>query len=356
MAPSRVRTWSDCQDSEDPLGALSTRSPELLRLIEYARHVAPTPYSVLIEGETGTGKEVFARGIHVSSARSGPFVPINCSAVPENMFEAELFGARRGAYTGLDTDRPGLLRVAHEGTVFLDEVGDLPASVQAKLLRVLDDRVVRPLGSTDSYTVDVRIIAATHKGLATLVEDGMFRSDLFFRLSATYLRLPPVRERPEDLPTLIGQSLEDATNLQSVGTRTIHPKALAVLIDYAWPGNIRELNNVIATAVLNAQSDVIKIEDLPMRCRERRRRPSDRNRIRFDLPFFEALAEFEREYLADVLRRAKGNLSSASRMCKLSRGALRNKARAYGLLRTGEPPTKATRARVRKPRSTNNDS
>jgi transcriptional regulator with PAS, ATPase and Fis domain len=352
---ARGGTINGLEDLEDPLAELHTRNPELRRLIEYARDIASTSYAVLIEGETGTGKEVFARGIHAASRRRGRFVPVNCSAIPENMFEAELFGARRGAYTGLETERPGLFRIARGGTLFLDEVGDLPSGVQAKLLRVLDDGVIRALGATEWIAVDTRIIAATHKGLANLVDEGLFRSDLFFRLTATYLQLPPIRDRPEDLPMLIGEALDRAAAMQSIPRCSLHPSTMAILLDYPWPGNVRELRNVIATAVLRAANDMVEPEHLPPGCRDRRRSERERRRIRFDLPFFEALEEFEREYIADVLRRCNGNISAASRSCKLSRGALRNKARSYGLLGHTRAQTHS-RERVRRSTTPGDDS
>lgn len=332
----------------DPFSGLVTNNSHMQQIVESARHVAPTPYSVLLEGETGTGKEVFARAIHVASGRSGEFVPLNCSAVPEHMFEAEFFGARRGAYTGLDVDRSGLFKASDGGTLFLDEVGDLPAATQAKLLRVLDDRVVRPLGGTESYMVDVRIIAASHRSLASLVEEGMFREDLFFRLSATHLKLLPIRERPEDLPAFMEQALRKACAMQGIEPRVPDYAASGVLLNYGWPGNVRELNNVIAMAVLNAASATIKVNDLPMRCRERRRVATERAVIRFDLPFFDALAEFERAYISDVLRRTGGNITEAARISALSRGTVRNKARSHGLM-NGAPRSSAPRSRVRRP-------
>lgn len=333
---------------DDPFAAIVTKNSYMLQLIESARVVAPTPYSVLLEGETGTGKEVFARAIHHASGRGGAFVPLNCSAVPEHMFEAEFFGARRGAYTGLDVDRIGLFKASDGGTLFLDEVGDLPAPTQAKLLRVLDDRVVRPLGGTESYQVDVRIIAASHRSLSDLVDEGMFREDLFFRLSTTHLRLLPIRDRPEDLAGFIAQALHTACAMQAIEPRTPDSEAAAVLRKYGWPGNVRELNNVIATAVLNATSATIKVNDLPLRCRERRRDADERARIRFDLPFFDALAEFERAYISNVLRRTGGNITEAARLSSLSRGTVRNKARSHGLI---QGPTRSTRprSRVRRP-------
>jgi len=326
---------------------VSSRNAEMQRQIAQSREIAHTPYTVLIEGETGTGKELFARGIHEESARSGPFVPINCSAVPESMFEAELFGARRGAYTGLDADRSGLFSVAHGGTLFLDEVGDLPSPMQAKLLRVLEDGVVRPLGAGESNQVQVRVVAATHKPLIGLVEAGLFRRDLYFRLSQACIRLPPLRSRVEDLPVLIDQAVAEACELQGVPLRGVGLDARALLLEYDWPGNVRELKNVMAGAVLSCASETITKHDLPPRFVGQLDGRGATVEISVETPFFEALELFEREYLRSLLARADGNISEASRRSGLSRASIRSKARRYGL--TGEPGDTTPRARVRFP-------
>ena len=317
----------------EPISALSgglspTRNRELQRVLDHAAQVATTPYAVLIEGETGTGKERFARAIHAASRRAGPFVPLNCGALPESLFEVELFGARRGAYTGLDIERSGLFVLADRGTLFLDEIADMPLPMQAKLLRVLEDGVIRPLGGTASSVVHVRVLAATNQPLAPLVEQGAFRRDLYFRLSAASLRLPPLRERREDIPVLVGEAIAEACGVQRKPPGGIDPAAMSLLVDYPWPGNIRELNHAVAAGVLSSKAATIHITDLPAAIRARLRDPGTA-----ELPaFFEALAAFERDYLAELLRRASGNLTHASQAARLSRAAIRDKARRYGLL------------------------
>jgi sigma-54-dependent transcriptional regulator len=331
------------------LDRIHTSTGKLRDLVEYAVAVAPTPYSVLIEGETGTGKELFARGIHAASKRTGPFVPLNCSAVPDNMFEAELFGARRGAYTGLEDERPGLFAVADRGTLFLDEVADLPPAMQAKLLRVLEDGEIRPLGATKSMKVDVRIIAATHKYLKPLVDASRFRSDLFFRLSASCIRIPPVRERPEDIPQLVLDAVETACRVQDVPLCKVSDSAMAKLTSFSWPGNIREINNVVAAAVLNARGGTLRSEHFSLSSSPQGIPVVSSTPIAADRPFFEALQVFERAYVSDLLRRADGNVSAAARISGLSRSAVRSKAREYGLIKggdTGNAPRQ--RSRVRK--------
>ncbi len=329
------------------------------RLLQYGARVARTPYAVVIEGETGTGKELFARGIHASSGRGGPFVPLDCSAVPAQMFDAELFGTRRGAYASPDSERPGLFRVASGGTLFLDEIAHLPASTQAELLRVLEDGRVRPPGSDTDIAVDVRVVAATPRSLVGLVEEGRFRSDLFLRLAAVSIRLPPLRERAEDIAMLVRDAVLEACSLQQVPRRMVEAETMALLMTYPWPGNIRELRDVMAAAVLHSTSDTIHPGDLPPNIRtagsvvagEPEPSGGDRGRrVAVDLrqPFFSALEEFESSYLAILLGRTHGNLSEAARQSGLSRSAVRNKARHYGLL--GAPAEReGRRKRVRMP-------
>ncbi|RMH40876.1 MAG: sigma-54-dependent Fis family transcriptional regulator [Deltaproteobacteria bacterium] len=335
-----------------------SRNPKMQRLVDYAVAVAKTPYAVLLEGETGTGKEVFARGIHAASGRPGPFVPLNCAAVPDTMFEAELFGARRGAYTGLVDERPGLLSVADRGTLFLDEIADMPLPMQSKLLRVLEDGEIRPLGGTRSLRVDVRVIAATHRFLKPLVESGRFRRDLYFRLSAACIRLPPLRDRPEDIPLLVDAAVDAACRLQNVPRCSVSRAAINALMQHPWPGNIRELNNCIAAAVLRAQGAPITPPDLQLSPSAPAIRATDAGDRGDDDdeppwmrgPFFDALEAFEARYLRSLLRASRGNLSEASRISGLSRSAIRSKARAYGLLGDGDgAPGVAARQRVRKP-------
>jgi DNA-binding NtrC family response regulator len=331
-------------------GRMRSRNLEMQRLLQYGGRVARTPYAVVIEGETGTGKELFARGLHAASGRPGPFVPLNCSTVPPQMFEAELFGARRGAYTGLDSDRPGLLRVASTGTLFMDEIADLPASTQAKLLRVLEDGRVRPLGATSAIAVDVRVVAASHLSLATMVERDQFRSDLFFRLAAISIRIPPLRERTEDIPVLIRDAITEACALQGVCRRKLDGECMALLMEYPWPGNIRELHNVINAAVLRSQCESVCVDDLPQSLRAPRSPPrANPAALLADRPFFDALAEFESGYIAALLERSEGNISQAARTSGLSRAAIRNKAKLYGII-ASKQALQPRRRRVRKPR------
>jgi DNA-binding NtrC family response regulator len=236
----------------------------LQSIVAEVRKVADTRSNVLLLGETGTGKELFARVIHKSSSRRDmPFVPINCSAIPETLLESELFGYVRGAFTGAITAKSGLLEDVSGGTMFLDEIGDMPPSLQAKLLRVFEDQQIRPLGSTKFRRVDIRFITATNQNLRGAVESGRFREDLYYRINVISLNMPPLRERREDIPELIQHYLERYSREFGKGVRTVSPEAMSVLRSYRWPGNIRELQNVLERAVLICDEDGIDLRHLP---------------------------------------------------------------------------------------------
>ncbi len=313
----------------------------MLQIVEDCRRLAPTRYPILLQGETGTGKELLAKDIHSASGRRGPFVPINCGAIPESLFEAELFGAKRGAYTGLDVDRRGLFRVAENGTLFLDEIGEMPASVQAKLLRTLQDGEIRSLGATVTEVLNVRIVLATHRDLTQMVEEHTFRMDLYYRINAFRMRIPPLRERPEDIRGLLELAVAEAAHHQGVEVPQLSEKVIELALRYPWPGNVREILHAAASAVMSSRNGVLNVADFATL--DRRERPGASG---IERPFFEALAEFERQYLDALLREENGNLTRAAAKAKLSRSALRTKARHYGLL--GEAPTGGgQRTRVR---------
>ena len=309
--------------------SITTRNPEMRRLLNYARKVATTPYPVLIQGETGTGKELMARGIHEASLRKGLFAPINCGAIPESLFEAELFGARRGAYTGLDSDRPGLFQLADQGTLFLDEIAEMPASTQAKLLRVLQDGEVRPLGASRSYRVQVRIIAATHKDLEHLVERKSFRMDLFFRISTAAINIPPLRERPEDIPILLHEAAAEAAQVIGLDSFSFAPDVIEGARRYHWPGNVREFMHTVATALLGAGTRTVHWKDFHPALSHSPSKPAVVDEL-LELPFSEARARFEQAYFRHLLDKTEGNLSRAARIASLPRSTLRDKLRRHG--------------------------
>ena len=239
-------------------------SAPMRALLAEVRKIADSRSNVLLLGETGTGKELFARAVHAqSSRRDMPFVPINCSAIPENLIESELFGYQRGAFTGAAGAKSGLFEEADGGTVFLDEIGELDQRLQSKLLRVIDDREIRPLGSTQSRRVDLRFVAATNLDITAAVAGGGFREDLFYRLNVITLVLPPLRERREDIPLLIARFIEQFAGELGKPLATVHPDALKILQSHGWPGNVRELRNIVERVVLIADGSVLLPEHIP---------------------------------------------------------------------------------------------
>jgi transcriptional regulator with PAS, ATPase and Fis domain len=239
-------------------------SAPMRALLAEVRKVADSRSNVLLLGETGTGKELFARAVHAqSSRRDKPFVPINCSAIPENLIESELFGFQRGAFTGAAAAKSGLFEEADGGTVFLDEIGELDQRLQSKLLRVIDDREIRPLGSTQSRRVDLRFVAATNLDIAAAVAGGGFREDLFYRLNVITLRLPPLRERRDDIPMLVARFIEQFAGELGKPLASVSPEALRILEAHTWPGNVRELRNIVERVVLIAEGAVLLPEHIP---------------------------------------------------------------------------------------------
>ncbi|MFK57279.1 two-component system response regulator GlrR [Salmonella enterica] len=295
-----------------------TRSPLMLRLLEQAHMVAQSDVSVLINGQSGTGKEIFAQAIHNASSRSNkPFVAINCGALPEQLLESELFGHARGAFTGAVSNREGLFQAAEGGTLFLDEIGDMPAPLQVKLLRVLQERKVRPLGSNRDIDIDVRIISATHRDLPKAMARGEFREDLYYRLNVVSLKIPALAERTEDIPLLANHLLRQSAQRHKPFVRAFSTDAMKRLMTASWPGNVRQLVNVIEQCVALTSSPVIS-DALVEQALEGENTA---------LPTFaEARNQFELNYLRKLLQITKGNVTHAARM------AGRNRTEFYKLL------------------------
>ncbi|EGE4741646.1 two-component system response regulator GlrR [Salmonella enterica] len=298
--------------------SIVTRSPLMLRLLEQAHMVAQSDVSVLINGQSGTGKEIFAQAIHNASPRSNkPFVAINCGALPEQLLESELFGHARGAFTGAVSNREGLFQAAEGGTLFLDEIGDMPTPLQVKLLRVLQERKVRPLGSNRDIDIDVRIISATHRDLPKAMARGEFRDDLYYRLNVVSLKIPALAERTEDIPLLANHLLRQSAQRHKPFVRAFSTDAMKRLMTASWPGNVRQLVNVIEQCVALTSSPVIS-DALVEQALEGENTA---------LPTFaEARNQFELNYLRKLLQITKGNVTHAARM------AGRNRTEFYKLL------------------------
>ncbi|QKT02538.1 sigma 54-interacting transcriptional regulator [Ectothiorhodospiraceae bacterium 2226] len=297
-----------------------TRSPLMEDLLGQAHLVAQSDASVMIRGESGTGKEMLARAIHQASPRAeAPFVPINCSAIPEPLLESELFGHSKGSFTGATRDYGGLFQAANGGTLFLDEIGDLPVSLQPKLLRVLDEKLVRRVGSTDLVPVDVRIVSATHRDLERAMHEGEFREDLYYRLNVVTLELPSLAERREDIPLLVEHMLRKLCSRYRKPLRRFSVEAMEMLVTAPWPGNVRQLENVVEQAVTLATTPIISAALLESALRQR-------DRDREMLPLAEARGRFDQRYLVQLLRITNGNVSQAARLAK------RNRTEFYKLL------------------------
>lgn len=297
------------------------QSRKMRTVIEVAAQVARRDSTVLIIGESGTGKEVLAKAIHQNSLRQGkPFVTVNCGALPENLAESELFGHRKGAFTGAISDRAGKFEAANEGTLFLDEIGDLPLNLQVKLLRAIQEHEIDKIGSPHSLKVNVRIVAATNRNLRNRVEDGEFREDLFYRLSVVTIEIPPLRERRDDIPLLAQYFLAKLRNRYQLPELALAPDALDRLSQYAWPGNVRELENVVERVVVLAKGDIIRSQDLPAEIVAHDVRISSINlRLPEDGISLEAV---ERELLLRALEKHGWNQTQAAKYLDISRKTL----------------------------------
>ena len=303
------------------------QSSAMQMVFETIAQVSDLPANVLIEGESGTGKELIARAIHCNSSRgTGPFIPVNCAAIPETLLESELFGYVRGAFTDARRDRPGLFREASGGILFLDEISEIPITLQAKLLRVLEDKEVRPLGANQSEKVDTRVLSASNRFLDELVRNGKFRQDLYYRLNVIRIELPTLRHRSEDIPLLVKHFIEKFADSAKRNVEGIQEEALAALRSYDWPGNIRELEHTIERAVLLGKGALIAVEDLPAHLVARGESA---------IVLAQALArqftlrDLEREYIGKVLETTHGNKTEAARILGVDRTTLYRKLEEY---------------------------
>ena len=327
-----VRSLRRFLDSRSAYGGLVGQSPAMRGVFQSIDALSQSSATVLLTGESGTGKELVARALHQHSPRATrPFVPLNCAAIPEGLIENELFGHQAGAFTGAQEHRHGHLLRADGGSLFLDEIGELSATVQGKLARFLEDRSFTPLGSEESITVDVRVIAATNRDLESEVAGGRFREELYWRLNVVPLRLPPLRERREDVPVLVAHFLQQLAERRGLAVPEFELEAMVALSQHRWPGNIRELQNTVERlVVLHPTQKTLQLDDLPLEIRERHR-PDRRARVSGEHPYQEALEEFERAYLCSLFEKTEGNVTEAARRAGLSRAHLHRKIRQLGI-------------------------
>jgi DNA-binding NtrC family response regulator len=325
-----VRILRSALDERYGFDGIIAVSKNFLRVLDQAARVAERDATVLIEGETGTGKELIARAIHHNSRRrQRPFVAINCGAIPRELIESELFGHRRGAFTGAMADRPGRVEAADGGTLFLDEIGELPLDAQVKLLRLLQEGELSKVGADQVTRVNVRIVAATHRNLQAMVEDGTFREDLYYRLAVVPLRIPPLRERREDLPGLIAELFDRAKKRHGVDDVSLSPPVVQKLIAYRWPGNVRQLENVLERLVLLATHSVISENDLP---EELTSQSAPSTGPWTDLPEDGlSLEAVERDLIIRTLEKFRGNQTHAARYLDISRRTLIYRMEKYRL-------------------------
>ena len=314
----------------EPFPSLIGDHPLIEKIGQLVRRVAPTDATVLIMGESGTGKELIARAIHGESSRADrPFIPVNCGAIPAELLESEMFGHERGAFTGAIGQRAGMFQLANGGTIFLDEIAEMSPHLQVKLLRVLQDREIRPVGGDRSHKVDLRVVAATNKDLAAEVEGGRFREDLFYRLQVIPIVMPPLRERRSDVPLLVRHFLDKHNRKRGGRPVVITDEAMVHLWEYDWPGNVRELENLLERLVILSEDGIIGLSALPPAIRsliseKKIPRPALGEH---GLDLNTAVEEFENRLIEEALRRTKGNKQAAARLLGLKRTTLVAKLR-----------------------------
>ncbi len=336
----RTESAPSATEAPAPFYGLVGSNPAMRHLFRRTEAVAATRSTVLIIGESGTGKELVARAIHQCGVQHGSFVPLNCAAVPKDLVESELFGHRRGAFSGANADHPGLLRAAHGGTVFLDEITEMSPELQAKLLRAIQERAVRPVGSTQEIPIDVRIVASTNRDPVEAARTGQLRADLYYRLQVNVLEIPPLRDRADDIARLAQHFLK-RMNERNEGSRFLEgfePDTMSALQRYDWPGNVRELGNTIESACTFGTSPTITLDDLPIRIVNAWRAAScamlSPTKETPESPAVESpgsYAEFERDAIVKALERTGGNRVQAARILKISRKKLYARIERYGL-------------------------
>jgi len=298
------------------------KSPSMQKIYDLIERISDSSSNVLITGESGTGKELVAKAIHFNGVRKeGPFVAINCAAIPETLLESELFGYKKGAFTDAKSDKKGLIFEANEGTLFLDEITEMPLTLQAKSLRVIEEREVRPLGDTNSYPIDARIISTSNRDIASLIQQGHFRKDLYYRLKVIDIEMPPLRERKEDIPILVQHFIHKFSMELKKAVSSVSEDALKILLNYSWPGNVRELENIIQRAITLSQHEVILPDDLPASIIQK----NDEKLFEKAMEEKFTLDQLEKEYVKRVLIETGGNKSKAAERLGLDRKTLYRK-------------------------------
>ncbi len=315
-------------DEKFGLGGIVCNSPKMQKVLNTVKQISGTAATVLITGESGTGKELIAKIIHNNSPRKiNQLVILNSAAIPENLLESELFGHEKGAFTGAMYQRKGKFEYAHHGTLFLDEIGDMPLSTQVKLLRVIEDGIITRIGSNESVEVNVRLIAATNQDLEKLIKEGKFREDLYFRLNVVSIKLPPLRERHEDIPLLIDAFLHEFSIIHNKNTSSISTDARKILYNYSWPGNVRELRNCIESMIVVSAKDILTNDDVPDHILQR----SGKTIITPSLTAGITIEEAERELIKNTLATMNGNREEAAKMLGIGERTLYRKLDRYGL-------------------------
>ena len=298
------------------------KSPSMQKIYDLIERISDTSSNVLITGESGTGKELVAKAIHYNGVRKeGRFIALNCAAIPETLLESELFGYKKGAFTDAKSDKKGLIFEANEGTLFLDEITEMPLTLQAKLLRVIEEREVRPLGETNSYPFDVRIISTSNRDIGSSIQQGRFREDLYYRLKVIDIEMPPLRERREDIPILVQHFIHKFSKELKKGVSGVSEEALKILLNYSWPGNVRELENIIQRAITLSQHEVILPEDLPPSMLQE----TDKNVLEKAVQEKYTIDQLEKEYIRRILVEVGGNKSKAAEILGLDRKTLYRK-------------------------------
>ena len=316
-------------DKETHFSQIIGKTPVIQQVFQTIQKIAPTDSTVLITGETGVGKELIAREIHLGSQRRDhPFVKVNCAAIPETLLESELFGYEKGAFTGAVTNKPGRFEIAHQGTILLDEMGEIPLHLQAKLLGVIQDKSFDRVGGVKTIKVDIRIIAATNQDLQSAVQSGKFRSDLFYRLNVVPIHIPPLRERKDDLIPLVGYFLKIFTAKYCKKINNVSPEVMATFSNYDWPGNIRELENVLERMVLMSETDTLTLDQLPAEIRGVIS-TVEASTLKEKVDIISQMTE--KQMIIDVLKKTNQNRTKAAKLLGISRRTLQNKIKEYGL-------------------------